>query len=144
MAQIHALTPEGRLPSAAIEHVEEIAVPRTTGWRNITSFAPDYVSGRLLIKRTGETVTVIFDDLVLSGSGNLSFTRLPSGFYPWHRVRETWQRGLANMPVGTLNITTAAYFNIYGVAPGELMNARFQYEIPPGAIWPPSLPGVPA
>ena len=38
MAQIHALTPEGRLPSAAVEHVEEIVPHRAAevparGWR---------------------------------------------------------------------------------------------------------------
>ena len=143
MAQIHALTPEGRLPTTAVAHVREIAVPQSTGWRNITSFAPGYVSGRLLIKRTGDTVTVIFDDLVLSVSGNQGFTRLPSGFYPWHRVRETWHIGLADPPVGTLNISTGGYFNVYGVVPNQTMNVRFEYSIVPGGIWPPALPGEP-
>ena len=40
MAQIHALTPEGRLPTAAVTHVKEVidaVTPYVGPWRDITA-----------------------------------------------------------------------------------------------------------
>src|SRR5699024_3417696 len=128
MAQIHALTPEGRLPSAAVEHVREIAVPATSGVRDLTSEVEGHTGGRLLYEGTGDKVVLVFDELVVSGGGNLTFPRLSRGTRPRFRVRCQWFASTSPTSQGTVNISGAGYFNVYGVVAGQAMSLRVEYD----------------
>ena len=143
MAQIHALTPEGRLPSGAVEHVKEIA-GRSTGWRDITTLVPNRTAGRLLIKRTELEMVVVFDELALSGSGSVGFDRLPAGLRPQYRARGGWLPSITADAGGSVNISGGGYFNVYGVVPGLAMTARIVADFLPGSAFPSPLPGDPA
>lgn len=144
MAQIHALTPEGRLPTAAVQHVQEIAVPRTTGWRDVSEWVPNLASGRFLIRRTGLEMIIAMDELVLSVGGNASFTRFPTGLRPLYRVRGTWFPSSESTPGGSVNISGGGYCNVYNVIAGQAMSARIVADFPPGYAWPSPEPGAPA
>ena len=113
---------------------------RDTGWRDVSSYAPGHVSGRMLLRRVGDRAIVVFDDLVLSVSGNNGFTRLESGFWPAYRFRDTWQASLANQPVGTINVSSTGYFNVYNIVADQAMYGRFEWDVYTG--WPSTHPGI--
>ena len=144
MAQIHALTPDGRLPSAAIEHVQEIAVPRTTGWRDITAWVQNRVSGRILIRRDENTLVFVLDELVLSVSGSVSVNRFPTGLRPLYRIRGDWFPALAATEGGSVSISGGGYCNIYGVVADQAMSARIVGDFYDGYQFPSPYPGDPA
>ena len=111
MAQIHALTPEGRLPSAAVAHVKEIADTSTGVRRLDASVATDQgwnTGTRVYLLRQGRLVSVTVMDLgrATAGSGYSRILTIPSGYTPaldqyittWRGVRA---RCLSN---GTLEV----------------------------------------
>ena len=83
MAQIHALTPEGRLPSQAQEHVRELVtgttwevdIPLTADWRTD-------VSSEVTAYRTGNVVTVSAWRLAVNSgvTGEVIAYSLPTGY----------------------------------------------------------------
>src|SRR5699024_4605378 len=102
------------------------ALERTTGLRDITADitgSADYQSGRLLIRRNQDEITLILDDLVLGASGTSTFYRLPSGMRPLHARRDTWWRPSSSSQdtAGTVNISTSGYVVGYQLVPGEAM-----------------------
>lgn len=85
MAQIHALTPEGRLPSAAQEHVREVitgapwqaAIPLAADWRtDVQTVVKAY--------RSGNVVTVAAWRLAVNSgvTGSVIAYTLPPGYRP--------------------------------------------------------------
>ena len=83
MAQIHALTPEGRLPTAAVQHVREIVTDTT--WEVAIPLTADWhpgVSSQVTAYRTGNVVTVAAWRLsVNSGvTGDVIAYSLPPGY----------------------------------------------------------------
>ena len=85
MAQIHALTPEGRLPTAAVAHVREIVtgtvwevdIPLTDDWR--TDMQSDVTA-----YRSGNVVTVAAWRLVANSgvTGAVLAYTIPPGYRP--------------------------------------------------------------
>lgn len=143
MAQIHALTPEGRLPTAAVEHVQEIVVPRTTGWRDVTAWVQNRVSGRILLRRDEKVLVFVLDELVLSVSGSVTVNRLPSGLRPLYRVRGDWFPSLITGG-GSVNISGGGYCHIYDVVADQAMSARIVGDFADGYHFPSPYPGDPA
>ena len=83
MAQIHALTPEGRLPTAAVAHVQEIALPYESGLRDISTLFPTRTEGRITVRRRGPSVAFTGDVLKFSNTGTFTLAgAVPSGFRP--------------------------------------------------------------
>ena len=83
MAQIHALTPEGRLPSAAVEHVQEIALPYESGRLDISTLFPTRTEGWITVRRCGPVVAFAGDGLKFSDTGTFTLAgAVPSGFRP--------------------------------------------------------------
>lgn len=117
---------------------------RDTGWRDVTAWVPDRVSGRLLIRRTEREMIVALDELVLSVDGSVAINRLPSGLRPLYRIRGAWFPSVEATPGGSLNISGGGYFNIYGVVAGQAMSARITGDFAPGAPFPSPIPGDPA
>ena len=110
MAQIHALTPEGRLPSAAVAHVGELitaAAPYDGGWRDITAlFDATVVSAvtGVRVRRYADRIEYTVNSLRLTGTAGtiLAWGSLPVGYRP------TWAQygGLhSTTGVGALDIT---------------------------------------
>lgn len=86
MAQIHALTPEGRLPSQAVAHVQEIVAPGV--FRDIASlFDPNLVTirGRAWARwsPTGQ-LDYTFSGFEMSGTSGVAMAwgTLPPGYRP--------------------------------------------------------------
>ena len=110
MAQIHALTPEGRLPSAAVTHVGELiatAAPYDGGWRDITAlFDATVVSAvtGVRVRRYADRIEYTVNSIRLTGTAGtiLAWGSLPVGYRP------TWSQygGLQSTTgVGALDIT---------------------------------------
>ena len=85
MAQIHALTPEGRLPSGAVEHVREIVtgtiwevdIPLTADWRtDLQSVVKAYRSGNVV------TVAAWRLSAIEGATGSVLAYTLPPGYRP--------------------------------------------------------------
>jgi len=91
MAQIHALTPEGRLPTAAVEHVREIVtgtiwevdIPLTADWRTD-------LQSEVKAHRSGNVVTVAAWRLsaIEGATGSVLAYTLPPGWRPVGLVQE--------------------------------------------------------
>lgn len=85
MAQIHALTPEGRLPTAAVEHVQELVgassgvtsidIPTTADWQT-------GVQTEVKAYRSGNVVTVSAWRLAVNSgvTGDVIAYSLPTGY----------------------------------------------------------------
>lgn len=82
MAQIHALTPEGRLPTAAVAHVREIAGVYDTGWRNITNHLINgWTATSVLIRRDSKWGIIRFQDLNGAAATSEYFAAGITGFF---------------------------------------------------------------
>lgn len=124
MAQIHALTTDGRLPTAAVAHVKEIQTDGTGVRRIDDRVATDQgwnAGTRVYLLRQGMLTSVTVMDLgrATAGTGYTTLLTLPSGgfapaldqyFTTWRGVRA---RLLAN---GTMQLQAAGtpldYFTI--------------------------------
>lgn len=118
--------------------------PRTTGLLDVTqeiTSASSHTSGRLLLRRTEDEVTIIFDDLVVDRVGTSTLYRLPTGFYPFHVERAAWWRpNMAEAAAGgTVNISTSGYVVGYALQAGKPMTARVVFDC--FQAWPPTYPG---
>ncbi|WP_087483529.1 hypothetical protein [Brachybacterium massiliense] len=88
MAQIHALTPEGRLPTAAVAHVEEVidaATPHVGPWRDITARLDSsrVIGGRVYIRRSEGFVEYSIAGLATDSNGViLTWGDLPLEYRP--------------------------------------------------------------
>ena len=82
MAQIHALTPEGRLPTAAVAHVQELVQEAT--YRSGQRIVPleNGATGTAYLQRNGAEVELYIRDLVVPGDGRGTFLTIPLGFRP--------------------------------------------------------------
>ena len=80
MAQIHALTPEGRLPTAAVAHVQELVREATyySGQRVLP--LENGATGAAYIQRTASEVELYIRDLIIPGDGKGTFLTIPAGF----------------------------------------------------------------
>ena len=141
MAQIHALTPEGRLPSQAVAHVQEIALPYESGRRDLSSLFPTRTEGKITVRRSGNTVAFVGDVLKFSNEGTFTLSgAVPSGFRP-----DALFVGFAVQLSGNdgyrIQITTAGNFSIYSYGGGFV---RFYFTFLTNEPAPATLPGVPA
>lgn len=84
MAQIKALTPEGRLPTAAVGHVGELINNANPGWRNITSLLQDITSvDGFYVRRTKTAVEYAIIGLRVPANGiKLAWGSLPASYIP--------------------------------------------------------------
>lgn len=121
MAQIHALTPEGRLPTAAVAHVKEIApTPYESGLRDITSLVATRTAGNLYAQRYGRLVFLMAYGLVCSdqASGFIPVT-LPDGFRPPRTLIDTSPLHISGSTTGQRTLISAAGpVTFYGVTAG--------------------------
>lgn len=118
---------------------------RDTGWLDITGGMQEsvnYVSGRLLLRRLGDVVTVILDDLVVDKVGTSTLFILPSGLRPFHVERSAWWQpnAASNSAGGTLNTNANGYIVGYSMVAHTPMTARQQFDCV--QAWPSSFPGV--
>ena len=84
MAQIHALTPEGRLPTAAVGHVGELINNANPGWRDITALLQDITSvDGVYVRRTETAVEYAVVGLRVPANGvKLAWGTLPASYIP--------------------------------------------------------------
>lgn len=115
--------------------------PRSTGWRDVSLWVPDRVSGRLVVERTEHQMVVILDELALDRDGQVSFARFPSGLRPQFRARGDWFPSTATGPGGSINISGGGYFNVYDVVAGQAMTGRVVGDFLPGRPFPSPVPG---
>ena len=95
MAQIHALTPDGRLPTAAVAHVQEIAAPYRSGRRSVAGLIP----GAFTLERVDTGVTLSCSNGRPPAIGTVAAANLPSGFRPAVRATGTASEGSTSRPV---------------------------------------------
>ena len=91
MAQIHALTPEGRLPSQAVAHVQEIVT--RAPWQATIPLAPSWrtdMQSEVKAYRSGNVVTVAAWRLsaIEGATGSVLAYTLPPGWRPVGFVQE--------------------------------------------------------
>ena len=105
MAQIHALTPEGRLPTAAVAHVQELVQEAT--YRSGQRIVPleNGATGTAYLQRNGAEVELYVRDLVVPGDGRATFLTIPQGFrcnrLPLYGLLgRTGNRALATFDIG--------------------------------------------
>ena len=141
MAQIHALTPEGRLPTAAVEHVQEIALPYESGLRDISALFPTRTEGRITVRRRGPSVAFTGDLLRFSNSGTFTLPgAVPSGFRPDSTFND-FAVQLSGNDGYRVGITTGGNFSIFNYQGGWV---RFYFSFFTDSAIPATLPGVPA
>lgn len=101
----------------------------------------NYVSGRLLLRRQDDMVTVILDDLVVDKVGTSTLFILPSGFRPFHVERTAWWQpnAASNSAGGTLNTNANGYIVGYAMVANTPMTARQQFDCV--QAWPSTYPG---
>ena len=101
-----------------------------------------YVSGRLLLRRRDDEVSLILDELVVDKVGTTTLFRLGSGFRPFHVERDAWWQpnAAANSAAGSLNVSTTGYVVGYQLAAGLPMTARMTFDCPQS--WPATYPGT--
>ena len=118
MAQIHALTPEGRLPTAAVAHVEEIALPYESGLQDISTAFATRTEGTITVRRRGPVVAFTGDVLKFSNTGTFTLPgAVPAGYRPDNQFN-----GFAVNLTGNdgyrVSITTGGNFAIFGYQGG--------------------------
>lgn len=118
--------------------------PRTTGWRDVTAWVQNRVSGRMLIRRDENALVFVLDELVLSVSGSVSVNRFPNGLRPLYRVRGDLFPSTDIGAGGSINISGGGYCNIHGVVADQAMSARIVGDVPDGYDFPSPYPGDPA
>lgn len=115
---------------------------RDTGWRDLTPMITMTVAaGRLLYRRQNDRVVILLDGLQVSSSGTTSFPRLGTGVRPSFLYRDVWFYGTTELPAGTLRISETGYFNLYGVTPDRVINARLEFDT--REAMPSPIPGSP-
>ena len=138
MAQIHALTPEGRLPSQAVAHVQEIALPYRSGRRSVTGL----IAGAFTLERVGTTVVLSCSNGRPPATGTVAAINLPAGFRPAVRATGVAAEGSSARPL------IAQSYNPYvveirGVATANsYVDFTIRFETADPA--PTTLPGTPA
>lgn len=122
--------------------------PKSTGVLDVTmllasAVTPAAPSGRVLISRTGDFVTISLDALRLAGEGNASILTIPTGFRPMHSIYM-----LATVRPADWDSTVTAPVQGYSTGgfwlgrkhDGALHHGTFTY--PTAQAWPTTLPGV--
>lgn len=101
-----------------------------------------YVSGRMLLRRRDDEITLILDELVVDKVGTTTLYRLGTGLRPFHVERDAWWQpnAAANSAAGTLNISTSGYVVGYQLAAGLPMTARMTFDCV--QAWPSTYPGI--
>lgn len=141
MAQIHALTPEGRLPTAAVAHVQEIALPYESGLRDISAQFPTRTAGRITVRRRGPVVAFTGDALQFSDSGTFTLAgAVPAGFRPDATFND-FAVQLSGSDGYRVTISTGGNFTIFNYQGGWV---RFYFTFFTDSTIPTALPGVPA
>lgn len=118
---------------------------RDTGFLDVTpgiQASANYISGRLLLRRHGDVVTVILDDLVVDKVGTSTLFILPTGFRPFHVERTAWWQpnAASNTAGGTLNTNANGYVVGYAMAASTPMTGRQQFDCV--QAWPSTFPGI--
>lgn len=103
---------------------------RDTGFVDVSAAVDGYVSGRLLIRRKADVVTIVFEDLVTTHSGTKTLYILPPGMRAFHIERQHWFVPNSSAPtsIGTVNIGLAGHVVAYQQVPGQPMTARVQFD----------------
>ena len=149
MAQIHALTPEGRLPTAAVTHVGELitaAAPYNGGWRDITAlFDATVVSAvtGVRVRRYADRIEYTVNSIRLTGTAGafLPWGSLPVGYRP------SWSQygGLQSTTgVGALDITVNTGGGLVATGGTSSATYRGNFTVYTTAAPPTTHPGSPA
>lgn len=119
---------------------------RDTGWRDLTALVTAPVqSGRLLMRRKADDLTVVLDDLAFveaPASNNIPLPRMAVRFRPRYRLRGDWYPSVGYAAGGSLGITALGYGNLYSASSGVAMSATLTCDA--AGAFPTSFPGVEA
>lgn len=91
------------------------------------------LSGRALVKRKGDAVQLVFDELRVEGTGTKSLIILPDGYRPFWTTRQDWYVPSAAISGGSVNITPTGYVIGYSLPGSEAAltaSIRFDTEQP--------------
>jgi hypothetical protein len=117
-----------------------------TGWRDVTSLITlDVTSGRLLVGRRRDDLTLVLDDLAIANppsNNNMPLPRLPVGMRPLFRLRGDWYPSVGYAAGGSLGVTPAGYANLYFASADAPMSATIRAEV--SGAFPAVFPGVEA
>jgi hypothetical protein len=117
-----------------------------TGWRDITGLITlDVTSGRLLVRRRGDDLTMVLDYLAIANpptNNNMGLPRLPLGMRPLFRLRGDWYPSVGYAAGGSLAVTALGYANLYYASADTPMSATIRTEA--AGAFPSVLPGVEA
>lgn len=111
-----------------------------TGLRSLPLGASQ-TSGKLLIRRVGNTVFFNIDEAVFDATGTHSIPRLPTGFRP-EGVNHSWMWSNGNAVGGIVSLSATAYPGLYGYVAGNIARCAMTYQT--SQPWPTTLPGVAA
>lgn len=120
------------------------ALEQDTGWRNIQSFAPGYIGGKIVCRRVGKVVEIAAEGLQITGTGSLDFTNpLGAG---WSPARPIYTKGTdywGDSVTSTVRLWTDARIRgIFGATVNPKIHFQFIYTTTDA--WPTTLPGAPA
>lgn len=101
-----------------------------TGWIDVTDdMREPAISGRMLVKRVGYEVKVIFDNLEVEPTGTKTLFLLPDGFRPFWETRQSWFVPSSTQDGGTVNILTSGTLIGYSLlGTGTIMTANMRFE----------------
>ena len=115
-----------------------------TGIRDITALAPNVTSGKLYLYRDGNTVTLIFDVVQMSGATGTSYDMISSGGIPtgFRPTRTFWYNGVDGPPGSRrIGVSAAGWVPVYlSPVAGDIYRGTITWRTT--QPWPTSLPGV--
>ena len=118
-----------------------------TGWRDISRFVPDYISGALLIKRENNTTWLRFENLRAADqttTWSIWSGLIPAGFrfnesgYNYHPLAPQ----SASYAPGPMRTDRYGGITVYLAQGGKIMQGTVSWST--GEPWPTTLPGVAA
>lgn len=120
------------------------ALEQDTGWRNIQSFVPGYIGGRVVCRRVGKVVEIAAEGLAVTGTGTFDFTNpLGAG---WSPARPLYAKGTdywGDSVAATVRLWTDAKLRgQFGAAVDPKIHFQLVYTTTDA--WPTTLPGTPA
>lgn len=117
---------------------------RDTGWRNIRSFVPAYLEGKIVCRRVGKVIEIAGEGLAMTGTGTFDFSNpLGAGWSParpiYTKSTDYWSDSVAV----TVRVWTDG--KLRGQF-GSTVNPKvhFQFVYTTTDAWPTTLPGAPA
>lgn len=117
-----------------------------TGWRSITGFTASGITvsaGYVNARRIGDEVSLVFEGIKTSGSGNVTLYNLPVGFRPGSTpVRFTTDTYWSGDTVETGRVASSGAVEFRGLTAAHQFSFSLYYSTT--NAWPSTLPGTPA